>query len=247
MPVPPTLGVATNWSGFHGSWNMSCITVHSSLLISAYMWNISTWSTKCLVSHHLKGQILAGRGQNRIPYCGTGAPRSAFSFLLGAELSASLDVSSWSGLLTSIGRTVSDPSDNWGILPSIKGPLTTPLPEHIITILNCSLNYRYHTGCHQGTLHAWEAPREVNLSNRVFNCACSFSVHSRSMRCAFPFGVQTNGVWLSSFDSDHLLVVQGFAICIIWCAASCWASSSSVPIACIKLFTATFNSSAPCF
>ena len=36
-PIPPTLGVVTNTEGFSESWNLSCISVHSSLPIFAYM------------------------------------------------------------------------------------------------------------------------------------------------------------------------------------------------------------------
>jgi len=45
-PVQPTLGEVMNTEGFCESWNVSCISVCSSLPISACMWNISTWSTK---------------------------------------------------------------------------------------------------------------------------------------------------------------------------------------------------------
>jgi len=71
-------------------------------------------------------------------------------------------------------------------------------------------------------------------------------VHSRSTCGEFSFGIRTNGFPLASFDSDYLLIVQGFAIWIIQCTASCWASSSSVRMACIKLFTAECNAFAPC-
>jgi len=46
---------------------------------------------------------------------------------------------------------------------------------------------------------------------------------------------------------SHLVIFKDFAIWIIRCAASCWASSSSVRIAWIKLFTAEYSASAPCF
>jgi len=52
---------------------------------------------------------------------------------------------------------------------------------------------------------------------------------------------------LANLNSDHHLIDQGFTICINWCAASYWASSSLVPIACITLFTVEYNASAPCF
>jgi len=97
------------------------------------------------------------------------------------------------------------------------------------------------------TLHAPETPHEVYLSTEVFSCASSSSVHLISMRCVFWLGIRTSGYPLASFDSDPLLIQPGLSICIIRCPASCWASSSSVQIACIKLFTAEYNTSAPCF
>jgi len=102
-----------------------------------------------------------------------------------------------------------------------------------------------HTTHQLLTLNAPEAPREVYLSTRVFSFACSSSVHSRSMRCAFSLVIGISGFPLASFDSNHLLIIPVFAICIIWCATSCWASSISVRIACIKLFTVEYNTSAP--
>ena len=104
-----------------------------------------------------------------------------------------------------------------------------------------------HARRHLWTLHAPEAPREVYFSTRVFSCACSSSVHLRSIRCALSFGIRMSGFPLASFDSDDCLIIHGSAIWIIQCAASCWASLSLVQIACIKLFTAEYNASAPCF
>ena len=103
-----------------------------------------------------------------------------------------------------------------------------------------------HPSRHLWTLHAPEASCEVNLSTRVFGFACSSSVHSSSMRCEFSFVIRTSGFPLASFDSDHLLIIQGFAIIIIRCAPSCPASLLSVQRANIKLFTVDYNASAPC-
>jgi len=63
-PVPPSLGVVTNTEGFREFWNLSCISVHSSLPISVYTWNISIWSAKYFVSHHFTWRTWPGRGQN---------------------------------------------------------------------------------------------------------------------------------------------------------------------------------------
>jgi len=111
-PVPPTLGVVTNTEGFRESRILRCISVHSSLPITAYMWNISTWSAKYLVNHHCKWRTWPERGQNSTAFCGC-APGSAFSFLTCSERSGSLDSSSssgsgyFAGSFTSIGRNVS--------------------------------------------------------------------------------------------------------------------------------------------
>ena len=104
-----------------------------------------------------------------------------------------------------------------------------------------------HASHYQWTLHAPEVPSEVYLSTRVFSCGCTFLDHSRSMTCPFSVGISISRFPLASCDSNHCLIVHGFAIGIIQCATSCLASSSLVPIACIKLFTTEYNASAPCF
>jgi len=69
--VTPTSGVVTNTEGFRESWNLSGISVHSSLTISSYMWNISTLATNYLVSHNFKWRTSRGRGQNSTSFrCG---------------------------------------------------------------------------------------------------------------------------------------------------------------------------------
>jgi len=104
-----------------------------------------------------------------------------------------------------------------------------------------------HASRHLCTIHGPEAPHEVYPSTSVFSLACASSVHSRLTRRASSFGIQTWGFQFTIFDSDHLLIVQAVAIWIIQCAASCWASWSSVQMACIKLFTTEYSHSAPCF
>jgi len=104
-----------------------------------------------------------------------------------------------------------------------------------------------HASHHSWTLRAPEAPHEVYFTTRVFKCAGSSSVHCKSRRCAISFGIRTSGFPLDCFDYEHPLIVHGFVNWIIRYAASCWASSSLVWIACINLFTAESNASAPCF
>jgi len=254
MPVPPTLGVVINTEGFRESWNLSCLSVSSSLPISAYMWNISTLSTKNFVRHHLKWRTSLGRGQNWTAFGGGCAAGSAFSFLSFSRRSTSLDSSSWSGLEYSAG-TIASITRNVSFSHWKMGESTQVLSGH--TSYHCqkmSLQFAWspstnekHSSHHLWTLLAPEAPHEVYLSTRVYSSAFSSSVYSRSMRCEFSFGIWTSGFPLASFDSDHLLIIQGFPICIIWCAPSCWASLFLIRIPCIKLFTAKYNASALCF
>jgi len=112
-PVLPALGVIMNSEGFGKSWNLSFISLRSSLPISAYRWNMATWSANHLVSHQFEWWTWAERLQNGTAFRGGGAPGSAFSFLSCRGWSASLISSSLSGseysagFLTSIGRNVS--------------------------------------------------------------------------------------------------------------------------------------------
>jgi len=117
--------------------------------------------------------------------------------------------------------------------------------KYILLMSSVSPNINENHGrCHLCTLHAPDAPCEVYFSTRVLLSACSSTVHSRSSRCAFSFGIWTRGFPFPSFNYDHLLIVQGIAIWIIRCATFCWASWFSVRMACIKLFTAEYNTSA---
>jgi len=59
--------------------------------------------------------------------------------------------------------------------------------------------------------------------------------------------LHTGGFPFRSCQSKHFLIIQPFAVCTIQWALSSWASSSSVQIISIKLFTADYNVSAPCF
>jgi len=104
-----------------------------------------------------------------------------------------------------------------------------------------------HGSHHQSTIHAPEAPHEVYLSTRVSSFACSSSVQSRSIQCAFCFGIWTSGYPLASFNAAPLSIVQALVIWIMGCTASCWACLSAVQIACIKLFTAEYSLSVRCF
>jgi len=95
--VLPTLGVVTNIEGSCASWSCSCPSVHSSLSISAYRWNIYTWSTKYLVSHHSKWWTSRETGYNCITQCAGSALGRVFSGLFCSRRSVSQDAWSSSG------------------------------------------------------------------------------------------------------------------------------------------------------
>jgi len=184
---------------------------------------------------------------------GGGAGDKGLLLLSGSSRSAPFDASSSSGSgysadsLTCIGRNVT--LSHWKIRESTQvssGRLSYHCPETSFRSSVSPNTNEQHTSRHVCTLHAPAAPREVYLSTRVLSFACLFSVNSSSTRCAFCFSIASSGFPFASFHSDHLLIIQGFAICIIRCAASCWASLSSVRMACIKLFTAEYSASAPC-
>jgi len=91
------------------------------------------------------------------------------------------------------------------------------------TLLRSSISAntnQQHASGHQCTIQTPEAPHQGNLSASAFSVGCSSAVHSRSMRFAFSIGIRTSGVLLASLNSEHLLMVQGFAICIILCTGS---------------------------
>jgi len=253
-PVRPTSGVVTKIEEFGDSWNFRCISVHSSLPISTYMLKISKWSAKNFVSHHFKWQTWPGRGQNSTAFYGGGARGKALSSLSCSCTSASFDASSSSGsgyssgALTSIGRNVSLSYQKIRESTQVLiGQSLYHCPETSLWSSVSPITNERHASRHLCTLQAPEAPSEVYLCRRVFSLACSASVHSRSTRCAYHLSSRTSGFPFVSFDSAHLLIVQGFGSRIIWCAASCWASWSSVRMACIKLFTAEYSDLAPCF
>jgi len=109
---------------------------------------------------------------------------------------------------------------------------------------NTSQEYAF---CHQWTLHAPEAPCEVYHSTWVVSFACWSKVHARPTRCEFFSSIQIVIYRFVRFDSDHLLMIESFAICIICCTAFCWNSSSSVWMAFTTPFTVEYSASVLCF
>jgi len=184
---------------------------------------------------------------------GGGAQGMALLESSGSCRSASFDASSSSrsgysaGALTTVGRDMS--LSHWNIGKSTQvssGNASYHCPDTSFRSSvspNTKEEHASHDIC---TLHTPEGPCEVFLCTRVFSSACSSLVHSTSNRCAFSFGIQTGGFPFASFDSDHLPILQGFAIWIIHCAASHSESCSPVLIAYIRLFIAEYCASAPC-
>jgi len=217
------------------------------------MWNMSKWSAKYLISHHFSWRNWPGRGQNSTAVCG-GALGSALSSLTCSGRSASLDVSSWSGsgysavVLRSIGRNSSLGHRKMRESTQVsRGHSSCNCPQTSLWSSVSPNTNEKHASHHLWTLHAPEEPRAMSLSTRALSFACSSSVHSRSIRCAFSIGIRMSGFPLASFGSDHILIIRGFGIYIIRRAASCWATLSSVRIPCIELFTAEYNPSAQSF
>jgi len=253
-PVPPTVGVVTHSEEFCESWNLSCISVCSSFPISVYMCNISTWSTTYFMSHHFKWQTWPGRGRSSIAFGEVGALGSAFSFLSCSGRSASLNLSSWSGseysagFLTSIARNVSGSHRKIGETTQVSSGHSSfhCLETSLGFLVSPSTNMK-HASHHLSTLHDVEAPHDVYLCTRAFSVACSSAVNSRSKSCACSFGIRMSCFPIGSFDSAHLHIVNGFAICVILYTACCSACSLSVQIACNKLFTAEYIASVACF
>jgi len=87
-----------NTDRFCECWNLSCISVCSSLPISAYKWKISTWSEKYMVNNHLKEWTWLRRGQNHAIFCRGPALVITSSIFSCSGRSSSPDEFSLSGL-----------------------------------------------------------------------------------------------------------------------------------------------------
>lgn len=141
----------------------------------------------------------------------------------------------------------SPPSENKPIHLSLDGSFIILFSSHIMAILHVSQHYPKHASSHRDILHAPGAPRELYHSTGAICCTCLASVHSESMRRPFPIHIRSGGFPLLCFNSDHHLLIHGYTMWIMRCAASCLDSLSSVQIVCIKLFPAEYNASARCF
>jgi hypothetical protein len=202
-----------NAEGLHESWNLSCISVSSSLPNLAYRCKISTWSTKYMVSHHYKWRRWPGRGHHRTACCDRGALGRALSWLPGSRRCGSLDTSSSSDLgyspwsLTSTGRDVSHRHRSTGVSIKVSGGHSLyHCPDMSLWFDVAPNTTGKHVGRRRWTLHAPKAPPEVYLSSRPFSLVCSSSCHWRSMWCAISFGIGTSGFPFACFYLDHHLI-----------------------------------------
>jgi len=203
-----------NTQGFCESWNLSCISRRSSLPNSAYMWNVSTWSARYLVSYHFTWRTWPVREQNSTAFRGEGAPGSALSILSCSGRSVSLDSSSWSASGYSACSLTSIVRNGWLSKRKI-GESTQVLSGH--SSYNCpEMSFRSsvspntnenHASHHRCTLHAPEAPSEVCLSPRSsVLIACRHSTWDQwgvqaplvSERVVFHSLVSILITWLSS-------------------------------------------------
>jgi len=175
--VTPTLCVVSNAEGFRKSWNLSYISKCSSLLISAYMWNVSTWSKKYFYSHHLKLSMSPRRGQSSTA-CSGGSPLGSSFWLLSCSgRNTTLDLSSSLGsgysacLLTRIGRNRNDSLSCQKIGEStqqLSGHSLYHCPEMSFQSWVSPNTHTQYASRHVWSVHAPGAPWEVYLSTRVF-------------------------------------------------------------------------------
>ena len=151
------------------------------------------------------------------------------------------------GSSTSIGRNVS-------LSHQIIGETTKVSNGHSLyhcqeSSMRCSVTpttNKIHECRQWSTLHPPEATRELYYSTKAISFPSIALVQSKPMKSTDCIDIWTGGLPVTRFNSDHLLTFQDFAICNIWCTASWWATSSSVWIAFIKMFTVEYNSSAQC-
>jgi len=173
-----------------------------------------------------------------------------FRFVLAHVINASCITGSGYSIstLTSIARNVTDRQGIIGESTQVSsGHLLYRRPEWSLRSLVPPNSNPQHASHHLCTLHALEEPCEANLSTTVCRLACASLVHLRSTWCAFVFGIRISAFPLVSFYWDHLLNIQGFALQIMQCAESCWASLSSVQMASIKLMMAEYSAFVLCF
>jgi len=245
-PVPSTLGVVTNTEGLHESSNLRCISLRSSFPIAAYIWKISTSSATYYVIHHFKWRTSPRRGENCTALCGGGALGRAF---LSLSCSGGECLSEWV-VFVKFWDTLQVHSEALAeISISAIGKLANP-PKYQVPILRIivqkcqrdqlclpTLTKNMHAAIDKPSMLPMHQVKCISPPGPACLLACShftqnqWGVHSTLVSALVVFRSV-------SFDCDHLLIVQGFPIWIIRCAACRWAASSSDQIECIKYFTA---------
>lgn len=173
-----------------------------------YMQIISTCSTQYFVSPLFKSWIWSGWSQISTPLCGGGSLWRLFSCLTCFQGSSSLVVlfassSGYSsGSFTSIARNV--PLNNQWMVESTQVSSrhgSYYCPEWSLKSRMSPKSKQSDACSHWWILYASEAPRKENLSVRAVSFACSFSVNSVSIRCAFHLDIWTSGSQLARFNS----------------------------------------------
>jgi len=125
-------------------------------------------------------------------------------------------------------------------------PFLIPFSWAIVLILSIS-QYERNTCKSPSVNHpcSWFTLCGVS-SPSIFTFARSSVVHMRSTMCVFSSISWDKCTPLASFESDHRMIIQSFAVYFIWCVTFFCISWSSVLMACIKPFTAEYSACALC-
>jgi hypothetical protein len=190
-----------NTEGFPECWNLSYISVHSLLPISADMWNIPIWSANYFVCHYFIWRTEPPSRLNCTALCGGEALWRRFLCDTCSRkvlvLIRCLHPLSYSPLLcwqAVTDRTLSAIKKLENLHKSradIHGTIDQNC--HLLTSVSPNTNW-WLARNHWRTLHAPEVPCEVYLSTRAFICSWWSSAHSRSMR-----GASSICIWTSDF------------------------------------------------
>jgi len=137
-PLPPTLGVVINSEGFHEFWKVIRISVHSSLPISAYMWNIPTWCTQYLVNPHFKWWTWRGRGQIAPPVVG--------EVHWGVHLHLCFVLEGASVMISSVCQVWDTPQLHWEVLAemSLSNIRQSDNPAWYWVAIHCTMVAKHH-------------------------------------------------------------------------------------------------------
>jgi len=211
-----TLGVLTHNEGY-GECGTLCII--SVLLLgpsSACMQNLSTWSTKDLVSHNFTWQYCAGHQHSNITLCAGCAPGRPYRLWFCLWRTSSLHVL----CLSSMGfptRLLKSTPQNVSVSHYITTASTQVSPGH-------SLNHHHeipwwsfispgtntqHASPYRWSHQAPEVPTQVYVYTRMF------SVDSQSTTCCWTFHAQFPeffACWMISFRSSEVSWTDGLSL-----------------------------------